>query len=138
MANLPYTHLLHDNYYDFFMVSSLPRGRKRRKSYANSSSSPSNRAGWGWGCSWLGPSLFSVFANAWTGSGSRGQPLHMTIYTYLTCYAQCSQEFFPNSSPNSHLHQTVGSLSDSRSSSSSSLLFFSMFTFHSPLLLFFL
>jgi hypothetical protein len=93
MTKLSYTHLLHDNSYDFFLVFSLPRGRKRRKPYASSASYPSNRAGWGWGCSWLGSPLFSVFANARAGSGSRGQPLHMTNYTYLTSYPQCPHEF---------------------------------------------
>ncbi len=31
MTKLPYTHLLHDNSYDFFLVFSLPRGKKHRK-----------------------------------------------------------------------------------------------------------
>jgi hypothetical protein len=39
--------------------------------------------GWGWGWGWLGPPLVSVLANTRAGSGSRGQPLHMTNYLHV-------------------------------------------------------
>ncbi len=82
-------------------------------------------AGRGWGCGWLGPPLFFVSANGWVGAGSRGQPLHMTIYTYLTSYIQSSQEFLSLTLVLIHTYsQIVGSFSDSRSSSSSSLLLY--------------
>jgi hypothetical protein len=74
-TDLPYTQLnLHDNPYNFFLVSSLPGGRTRRKSYAGSASPPSIRAGWGWGCGWLGPPLFSVSANALAGAEAGDSP----------------------------------------------------------------
>jgi hypothetical protein len=80
-----------------------------------------NFARGGGGCGWLGPPLFSVFANA--GAGSRGQLLHMTIDTYLTSYAQSSQEFLSLTLVLTHTYsQIIGSLSDSWSASSYSLL----------------
>jgi hypothetical protein len=118
-----------------FLVFSLPRGRKRRKPYASFASYPSNHAVWGGGCSWLDSPLFSVFANAWAGSGSRGQPLHMTTYTILRPTLYVPRNFYPNSSPNSHLHKIVGSFLDSRSSSSPSLLFLQPPTSNSPMTL---
>ncbi len=55
------------------------------------------------------------------GRGARGQPLHMT--TYLTSYAQCSQEFSSLTWVLIHTYrQIAGSLLEGRSSSSSSLL----------------
>jgi hypothetical protein len=54
------------------------------------------RAGWGWGCGWLGLPLFSVFANARTGAGGKGQPLHMTIYLSYTLCSMFPGIFLPN------------------------------------------
>jgi hypothetical protein len=47
----------------------------------------------------------------------------MTIYTYLTSYAHCSQEFSSLTLVLTHTHsQIVGTFPDGRSSSSSSVL----------------
>ncbi len=124
-----HTSELHDNSYDFFRIFSSPRGRKHRKSYAGSASPSIYSRGVR-----LGPPLFSVLANARAGAGGRGQPLQMTIYTYLTSYALCSQEFSSLTLFLIHTYsQIAGSLLEGRSSSSSSpFLFFpcSLFTSH--------
>ncbi len=56
---------------------------------------PHLRAGWAWGCGWLGPPLSFVPANTWVGAGVKGQPLQMTIYAYLTSYARFPQDLSP-------------------------------------------
>ncbi len=69
-AILLYTHLLHDNSYDFFLVFSLPGGRKHRKPYASSASYPSNRAG---GAGWAHP-CFSSLLTRRRGQGAGDNP----------------------------------------------------------------
>jgi hypothetical protein len=91
MTNPPYTHLLHDKSYDFFLVFSLPRGRKRRKSYASSASYPSNaRGGVGGVAGWVLP-WFPSLLMCGRGRGAGDNP-YTWQNTYLTSYAQCSQE----------------------------------------------
>jgi hypothetical protein len=91
MKDLPYTHLNYMTTLTTFSWFSPYLGGKRRKSETSSASPPSIDMGWSWECGWLGPPLFSVLANE--GAGGRGLLLHMTIYTYLTSYAQRPQEF---------------------------------------------
>ncbi len=44
---------------------------------------PIFRAGWVWGCGWLGPPLSFVLSNVQVGAGGKGQPLQMRNLTYL-------------------------------------------------------
>jgi hypothetical protein len=92
MTKLFYTHLQHDNSYEFSWFSPYLGGGSVGNPML-ALLSIHLRAGWGGECGWLGSPLFSGFANGRAGSGSRGQPLHMTIYTYLMPYTLCPQEF---------------------------------------------
>ncbi len=81
-------------------------------------------AGWGWGCGWLGPPLFSVFADTQSGAGGReGTALTYDNLYLFTSYAQCSQEFSSLTLVLIHTYSRIaGSLFEGQSSSSSSLL----------------
>jgi hypothetical protein len=73
------------------------------KSYASLAFPPIFRAGWGWGCGWLGPPLSLVLDNAWVGAGGKGQPLQMTNHTILRPQLMFPGPFILHFSPNPHL-----------------------------------
>jgi hypothetical protein len=74
MANPPSTHLLHDNSSDFFLVFSLPRGKKRRKSYVSIASYPTDaQVGVGGMAGWVLPWFLSLLTHGW-GQGTGDNP----------------------------------------------------------------
>ncbi len=89
-----YTHLIlhsNDNPNDLFPASALPRGWSGENLKPALLPPPIFRAGWGWGCGWLGPPLSFVLTTGRVGVGGKGQPLQMTNLTYFTSYL-CSQD----------------------------------------------
>ncbi len=79
MTNPHYSHLIHDNFYNFFLVFSLPRGRKRRK-YTPALLPTHLTCGVRLGVQLAGSSLGFRLCYARAGAGSRGQPVCMTKY----------------------------------------------------------
>jgi hypothetical protein len=87
MANPTSTHLLHDNSYDYFLVFSLPWGRKRRKSYASIASSQLTR-GLGMGVWLAGSSPGFRLCKCAGGVGEQGTTLtHDKLLTRPTINA---------------------------------------------------
>jgi hypothetical protein len=80
------------------------------------------RGGAGGVAGWALPCFPSLLTHG-RGQGAGDNPYTWQIIPISRPTLNVSRNFCPKSSPNSHLHQIVGSFSDSWSSSSSSLLF---------------
>ncbi len=137
MTDLSYTHLNYMTTCMTFPKFSPYLGGRSVGNLTLSFASPSSIcAGWGWGCGWLGPPLFSIFANAQAEAGDRGQPLHMTILPILRPTLNVPRNFSSLTLVLTHTYsQIVGSFwGEGPLPPPHSFFLFPVFTFYSPLI----